>query len=303
MTRAVNLLFVAAVTLLLVVLFHWLGNTSDIHLAGTSVLMWMVTRWQDVGGQYSHSALIPLVTLWLLWRRRGALSAAPRTVDNRGLWIVVGSLLLHLLGARLEQPRLSLLALAGLLWGIPMYLAGPAVARLLLFPCAYLLFCIPMTFLDALSVPLRLLGSLMATAFLNGIGIATLRSGTAILSARPGGFRLEVADPCSGLGYLLALLALAALYAHLTQPTLRRQWILFAMAVPIAVIANIVRIIVIALFSAWGGAGFASVLYHYGSGYLVFLTALLLLFGTGRLLAVNYRDRWEQWKREHKPHA
>lgn len=303
MTRLVNILFTIVLCTLFVVLFHWLGNTSDTHIFGTSVITWMVRRWDDVGGRFSYAAFIPFVFLWLMWKRRDLLTGAPRTVDRRGVYLVIACLLLHLLGTRLEQPRLSLLALAGLIWGIPFYLWGPAIARLMLFPCAYLLFCIPMTFLDVLSFPLRMFASWSATGLLNGIGIAAIRTGTAIASPRPDGFRLEVADPCSGLGYLLALLALSALFANLTQPTPVRQWTLFILAMPIAVIANIVRIFVIALSFAWIGHGAGTALYHYGSGYMVFLTAILLLFASGRFMAFDFRTWWRQWKSLHRNHV
>ncbi|OGV59916.1 MAG: hypothetical protein A2498_03520 [Lentisphaerae bacterium RIFOXYC12_FULL_60_16] len=293
--------WMVAIAALLAALFHWNGNTSDIPLFGHSVFRWMVIRWGDLGQQFSYAWLVPPVSAWLVWRQRQALLDAPVRIDWRGLCGVVAFLVLHLLGARLQQPRLSLVAFAGLLWTMPWYRFGPAVARRLAFPCAYLLFCVPLTFLDTWSFPLRLFAASASALLLNGMGIATLQVGTALVSARPDGFRLEVADPCSGLGYLLSLLALGALMAAITQPTRWRQWILFAASIPVAVMANMVRILVIALCAHMLNPALAAGLYHYASGYVVYITAVLLLLAAGRILETPWHTRWNQWKSAHKP--
>ena len=169
------------------------------------------------------------------------------------------------------------------------------MAKLTLFPCAYLFFCIPLTFLDSFTFPLRLIAARSATGILNGLGIGTVRMGTAILSTDQSGFNLDVADPCSGLRYFLVLTALAALYAHLTQKTLAKKWLLFLLSPFIAVAANIVRIVVIAIAAKVVSQEVAVGIYHDASGYIVFITAVLLLISVGAILNINYKSKWNQW--------
>lgn len=278
------------------VLFHLQGNTTDIRMFGRSVILWMVERWQDGSGDFSHGWLIPFVSAWAVWHRREKLAAAPRQVSGAGLAVVVGSLLLHWVGAKAQQVRLSLFALIGLLWGVPFYLFGWQVAKHLLFPAGFLIFCIPLNFLDSFTFPLRQLVTIVSTHLLNGLGLAVRRSGSAILSETEGGFQLDVADPCSGLRSILALTSLTAVYAYLTQPGLTRKWILFTASIPLAVIGNIARVTTVAMMAQAFGQEVAVGLYHDYSGFIFFPVSLGLMVVLGNLLNSHPREVWSRWK-------
>jgi exosortase len=244
--------------------------------------MWRLPVFE--GADYSHGPFLPLVSAYALWRGRHALLAAPRRRCGWGLALVAVMLAIHWVGARGEFHRLSLVSLIGLLWGGALYLYGPAVARLLAFPIGFLLFCVPLNILDAVSFRLRLIAAALSTETLNGLGIAALRSGSAIYSAAGGRFAFDVADPCSGIRSLLALTALAAAYAHFTQDRVWKFWTLLALSVPIAVLANVARVVTLALVAQAWGVDAAMKLYHDYSGYLVFVVATLLLTSAGGLL-------------------
>ena len=282
------------------VLFHIQGNTSDIRLFGRSAILWMVNRWMDAasfgGEDYSHGFLIPFVSIGIIWWKRKEIAAAPRHVSRIGLAIVVLGLLIHWLGAKSQQPRASLFGCLVLLWGIPFYFYGWQVAKWLIFPCSYLILCIPLNFLDSLTFPLRIFSTIVSTALLNGLGIAAERSGSAIYSTAAGGFNFDVADPCSGIRSLLAMTALTAVYAYVTQKTLLKKWILFLGSIPLAIIGNIARITTIALVAEAFGQKVATGLYHDYSGYIFFPVAIALMVGLGALLNVDYRKAWHQWK-------
>ena len=274
------------IVLLLAVLFHWLGNTFQ-NVPTRSVFVWMAVRWQDrasFGADYSHGWLIPFVSLGALWFRRNELLAAPKSTARRAWLFVAAALLLHWVGARIQQPRVSLFSLILLLWSIPLYLYGWPFARQLIFPCSYLIFCIPLNFMSAFAFPLRMFAAKTATAFLNGVGIAAARSGSAIYSAAGGGFSFDIADACSGLRSLLAMMALGAAYAVFTQPTALKKWALFLLSIPIAVLSNVVRIVTIGIVAQIFGQQRALTVYHDYSGYLLFSAATLMVIGAGRLL-------------------
>ncbi len=301
--QVVRLALVAVMVGLGYVLFHLQGNTMDIKAYGRSAVLWMLARWQDpaaFGGiDYSHGFLIPLVSIGVIWWKRRALAEAPKRVNGWGLAVVVLALLLHWVAAKSQQPRLSLFCIILLFWGVPLYFYGWPVAKILVFPCAYLIFCIPLNFLDSLTFPLRLFSTVIATSALNGLGIAAERSGSAIYSAAAGGFSFDVADPCSGIRSLIAMTALTAAYAYITQKTLLKKWLLFLASVPLAIIGNIARVVSIALIAEAFGEDAAMTLYHDYSGYVVFTVAIGLMVGFGRLLNINYRQAWEEWKQVH----
>jgi exosortase len=271
------------------VMFHFWGNTYaglDAKQATSSLFVWLTERWSDsalsFGGNDSHGWLVPLVTGWLVWRRRRELLAADKSRSGAGLAVIVMALVLHWMGARGELPQLSVMALIGLLWGVPFYLLGPAPARLLFFPCAYLLFAVPMGFLDSLTFPLRMMATIVAEGLLNGLGIPVVRVGTALHSALGQGFSLDVADPCSGIRSLAAMMAVAAAYAYVTQPTSVRKWVLFLSAIPLAVVGNIGRILAIGVIALLFGMPAAMGVYHDYSGYVFYA------FAIGSLLVVDW---------------
>lgn len=288
----VHAAFMSVIALLLLLLFHWLGNTVE-SVGSRSVFRWMVARWSDTvsfGADYSVGWFVPPISLFVVWRRRRDLARVAQRVNVWGLPLIVLALVLHWLGARIQQPRLSLVGLVLLLWGLPLFIFGWGLARQIIFPCAYLLFCIPWNFLNGLTFPLRLFSSAVAAWLLNGLGIAVMRSGTVIRALYEQGIDFNVADPCSGLNSILAMMALTALYANFTQKSLVRQWALFACAVPLAMAGNIFRICTVAVFGRLVGREFALTLYHDYSGLLVFPVAILLMVALGGLIRSAGRE-------------
>ncbi len=295
----------SVIVVFLFVLFHFLGNTVE-DVNSRSAFYWTVARWSDKvsfgGADYSHGWLIPIVSLIVVWHRRKEILAAPRAVCSAGLAVIIVALMMHWLGAKMQQTRLSLLALILLLWGFLLYFFGWQVARQLIFPAAYLVFAIPLNFLDIVSFRLRYLSSALAADLLNGLGVAVRRDGVRLFAAS--GFKFEIADPCSGLRSLLAMTALTAVYAYFTQRTLWRKWALFMCSIPLAVAGNIARIVTVGLVAEAFGERVATGLYHDWSGYIVFTVAILLMVGVGSLLNLDYPSLWRRWKAQWMtPHA
>jgi len=288
--------FVSVLVGFLFVLFHLFGNTIE-NVSSRSAFTWMFARWgdkQSFGADYSHGYLIPFVSLAVIWHRRSDFFAAPKQVCQLGLFVIIAALTMHWLGAKMQQTRISLMSLIFLIWGIPLYFFGWKVAKLLIFPCAYLIFCVPLNFLDGLSGPLQHIATSMSHSMLNGMGIECERVGTQLLSPY---FQLNVEAPCSGLRSLLAMTALTAVYAYSTQATFTKKWLLFLSSIPIAVAGNIGRIISIALVSITAGQQLGAGLHHDWSGYVLFTVAISLMVGLGRVLSINKRKLFTSWKK------
>lgn len=283
---------------LMYLLFQFFGNVvADVR--SPSAFRWMISRWQDeisFGADYSHGYLIPFVSLGVIWMKRKEFLGVEKSVSRPGLFVVIGALLIHWMGVRMAQTRLSLGSFILLLWGIPFYFYGWKMAKLLMFPCSYLLFCVPLNFLDGLGLRLRLVSTNVATVFMNAVGIAADQQGSYITLMS--GFKFNVDDPCSGLRSLLAMTALTAVYAYMTQPKLWQKWLLFILSMPLAVAGNMARIITIALVAQAHGREFAMSIYHDYSGYIAFIAAVFLMVLTGKLVKLPYKAIFVLWRRK-----
>ena len=248
------------------------------------VFWWMAFVFREPREDMGHGWIVPLFSLGLVWQRRRELAASVGTPSWRGVACVVLGLILFWIGERGDQVRISQIGLFWTLWSLSYALCGVAFARLMLFPVAFLLFTVPLSFLDIFTVKLRFLTSSLAAGLLNGIGIPVVRSGTGLHCLAGEGFNLDVADPCSGLRSIFALSALTAAYAYVTQKTLLKKWILFLCAVPVAVFGNLVRIFSIAVVAKFCGQEVATGFYHDYSGYIVFLVGILAVMQLGSWL-------------------
>ena len=256
-----------------------------------SVFHWVFRQWTGDRVSFSDLWIMPLVCLAAAWMSRRRLAEAEVRPSAWGVLLVAACLFVHAVGYRSQFPRISLVSSVGVFWGLVLAVWGPGAARALGFPALYLLLCFGCSTLVYFTMPLRLAASEIACALLQGVGIDAVRRGTVVHSAAGGGFSFNVADPCSGLRSLVTMTALALPYAYFTLKSNAKRFVLFALSVPLAMIANALRIFTIGLVAEWIGMQLAMQLYHDLSGYIVFILSILLLVAAGSLVG---RD-WRAW--------
>jgi len=252
--------------------FHYRGMfSSTVHLFSNPL--------EDM----SHGWVVPLVSVYVLWRQRNALRESAGAPSWAGAAWVAAFLTIAWFGGCGGQSRVEQVSFIGLVWALPFAFWGRGVERLMRFPAAYLLFTVPVSsFIDFFTIHLRMASVSMATGILNGLGMAVERSGTALFSHVPGGtFNVDVADPCSGIRSLFAMMALTAAYAYFTQKEFLKKWGLFFFSLPIAVIGNMVRIMSICMVASWCGQDVAMGYYHDYSGFVIFVVGVCLMFSVG----------------------
>lgn len=233
----------------------------------------------------SYGWYIPLFSLYVLWRERQAIRQSVGAPSWLGFLVVVPFAFLGFLGVRGTQVRLEIVGFVGVLIGLVWAFFGQRTMRQTLFPALFLLFCLPLhTYLDLVTIHLRMFAVSLAYGVLQGCGADVVREGT-MLASSTGSFAIDIAEPCSGIRSLFALMALAAGYGYFTQPTWLWRGLLFALSIPIAIIGNACRILSIAAVATTCSPGFATGFYHDYSGYVVFLVSLLLMVAAGGLLA------------------
>lgn len=269
-------------------LFHLHGCDQDkFH----SLFYWLWDRWD---GDYAYCRFLPFASLAALWIKRREIAAAPRAVSWWGVLPVVLGLFLHWLGVLVQHPRISTVGFIVLLWGIPFLLHGRRTAALTLFPAAYLLLCVPLNFIDSMTSPLRIFAARASAIVLNGFGLHVVQDGAGLHSATDNAFSFNVAPECSGLHSLLAMTALMAFYAWLTQKTLFKKWLLFLCCIPVAIVANVFRIILVVVVAAIWDQDTAMGLWHDYSGYPVFLVGILLMLALDRLFNADWHALWKK---------
>jgi len=241
----------------------------------------VVQWWQDP--DYGHGFLVPLFAGYVLWRERDRWQKVPLQPSNWGLLGMAGAiglLVVGTLGAELFVSRFSLLALLG---SMILYLAGWRMLRAVAFPLGCLLLMIPLPTLiyNQVTFPLQLLASRFAATCLEVVRVPVLREGNLLFLPN---YTLEVVEACSGIRSLMSFVALAVVYGYWVES---RRWlrvVLVLLVLPIAVISNGLRVVGTGLLTYSFGPEAAEGFFHLFSGWLIFLTALVMMFGTYGLL-------------------
>jgi len=166
---------------------------------------------------------------------------------------------------------------------VVLFFGWPAL-RAVFFPWAFLLLMIPIPaiLLNQVTFPLQLLASKVAAIVLPLFGVPILREGNVINLPS---MALEVAEACSGIRSLMSLITLAIIYGYLMEKRLWARILIALASVPIAVIANSVRIIGTGLLVQYWDPEMAEGYFHASWGWLIFVISLILLYALHFLIA------------------
>lgn len=244
------------------------------------------SRWEDI--DYTHAYFILPLSLFLIWRDRQRLVAAPRSFtrmsDATASLAVMLSLVIFIFGWKLDYVFLSTAALIPLAFGLAALLYGTTVTRLCAFPILYLAFLIPppLGLIDELTLPLRYGVSMMTEQILQWIHYPVTRTG---LLLTVGGEDVYLGEACSGFRSIVTLGSLGAAYIYLSQAPARHKALLAASIIPIAVVGNLTRVVSVCIVTYHLGQTEGQKFYHDFSGFVAFAIMLIGLFALEKLLA------------------
>ena len=259
----------AAIAVLLAVIYH-------------KVLFKLVYDWYTIP-DYSHGFLVPFFALFLLWDKRKKLRQIPIRQTWQGIPLVVVAiaiLVLGVYGVDLFTARISFVFLmAGLIWT----LFGWEMLRELRFPLLVLVLAIPFPTIlfNKITFPLQLFASRIASSILPLLGVPVLLEGNVIQLPV---MKLEVAEACSGIRSLMSLFTLAVFYGYFLERTTRRRVLLAIASIPIAVAANVLRIVGTGLCVQYWDPAKALGFFHEFSGWVMFVISLVCLYLVHRLM-------------------
>ena len=247
---------------------------------------WASEAWNSENNQ-EHSWFILPITIWLLWHHRGDLQRARKEPSNAGLAWVAAGVLTFILAVRTLQPRIAIFALPLLLYGGVRYLWGRETGRVFIFPCLFLLFMVPVGGFVQGTVSLQLFVSSSVKALSTLIGVRIEAVGTT-LRALDGSFNFDIAEGCSGIRSLMAMITLSALYVHFTQRETWKQWVIFGGSIVFALIGNIGRVFSVVVVARFISERIAGGLYHDYSGFVFFPIAVGAMAGFAKLLNLDW---------------
>lgn len=258
----------------------WL-RTHVIMVVGVLALcvptLFSLGRWSWSTETGAHGPIVFATGLWLVWRDLGTVRAEAKSqpLFPDSLWLIV-LLPLYAVGRIINVLALESLAL----WGIIVVLAhmsyGPALRRLW-FPIVYFLFLItpPENVLFVATRPIKDFLSVAVVNVLSALGYMVASTGVMI---QIDSYQLLVATACSGINSLIGICAVSLLYVHLRRGSeLRYALLLTTLLIPIAVLANFVRIVLLVLMTHYFGESVAQGVFHELTGLGIFILSLLLL--------------------------
>lgn len=265
-----------------------------VALAGWVALFWptlrgLVEYWGE-DPDFSHGYLVPIISGLILWSNRARFAAAaarPSWLGGLALLLSVGVYFMGALSFTNLLQRVgawaSILSAVWLVLGIPALRAAP-------FPFFFLLLAIPPPYfvLAPFRLGLKGVATRLSAEVLSSMGFEAFPEGSLLVV---GTQQLEVADACSGIRSLMAIATTAILFAYLFRAGLVKGALLLLAAVPVALLVNVLRILIVAIALSKYDIDWTHGTSHEVVGYLVFGASLVLLYLTWRLL--EWFVRWK----------
>ncbi len=240
----------------------------------------------------AYGPIVIATGAWLLWRQIPQFLRLAAPGSALLTWALMAlSAALYIFGRAYDFLTLETAGLYGV--GIAMLNAkvGPRLMLVAWFPLLYLAFAIPPpnSFLSDVTAPLKEFVSWAATGTLQHLGVPVARQGVTIFVDQ---YQLLVEDACSGMNSIVGLIAVSLLYIYLMRGS---SWlyslVLVCLVIPIAIVANIIRIMILILLTYFFGDAVAQSFLHFAAGMVLFSTALALVFGLDTLIHKAFARR------------
>jgi exosortase len=241
---------------------------------------------------YSHGYLVPAFAVFLLWHRREMLPAnglEPRWWGTLLLAVGIGG---HLFGAYFYMDWISAASILPTLAGLCVCVGGSGLLRWSWPAIAFLAFMLPLPYQveTSLAYPLQRLATLASTYTLQTLGFAAVAEGNIIIMENS---RIGVIEACNGLGMMVTFFALAAAVAILMRGRPLDKLIIILSAVPIALLANTIRITVTGMLAETIGGEIVDAFLHGAAGWFMTPVALALLYAETLVLGKLFVDASE----------
>ena len=226
-----------------------------------------------------HGPLVLATGIWLIFRRGAEIRAAARPGNFAlALAAMTVAVVAYAFGRAFDFISIEVAAMLLAFGSVAYSFVGGAALRMMWFPIVYLAFMIPIpgSLLDQATQPLKAIVSQAVTEALGAFGYPVARVGVTIYVAQ---YQLLVEDACAGLNSLISLTAIGLFYVYVMRNSnWRYSVLLLTLVVPIAILANCVRVAALVLLTYYFGDAVAQGFLHKFAGMVTFTSALLLIF-------------------------
>jgi exosortase D (VPLPA-CTERM-specific) len=242
--------------------------------------------------EFSHGPVIPLLSFYMFLREMKAVPPPAGPVADRwpGVGVILLALALAALGNLVRIDHLVFYALIVWVAGLVLVCFGLRRGRVFWPSVLHLVFMLPLPqFLYwKVNTTLQLVSSVIGVKLVALAGVPVYLEGNVI---DLGVTMLQVAEACSGLRYLFPIMSFTYVFAVLYRGPLWQKLVLLALAVPVAVAMNAVRIGIIGILVDRFGVAQAEGFLHVFEGWVVFLSCLAILFLLAKAMQRLVGDR------------
>ncbi len=224
----------------------------------------------------SHGLLVPLISIYFIWQQREKLNSIQISSSQIGMVILVISMLFYLISYAGGIAFVSRAMIVFSIIGIVLFTLGWKLFKIVAFPLLFLLFMVPVptSVIGLVAFPLQLFATNIAAFIIKIVSIPVYQEGNMLYFAQT---QLEVAEACSGIRSIMALMMLSVIFVYLTGKGLWRKIIILASAIPIALLANIIRVSGTGILAHFYGDKVARGFLHEFSGMVVFAFGFIIL--------------------------
>lgn len=233
---------------------------------------------------YSGGALVPLIALYIVWARRRSLAHTPIRTCWWGLGLLVFSQLMRHTAVLLSYGSIEQYSLVLAIAGTVLLVFGWPMTRRLMWVLVFLLLLVPFPRrVHALvSLPLQSFATTSAVFCLETLGYLVVRQGNVLVLGE--NVALFVAEACSGLRMLTAFIIVGVTIAFLVRRPLWQKAVLVLATIPVAVLANTLRVTGLSLVAKRFGTEVSDKFFHDYAGMMMMPFAIVVLLGMLRLL-------------------
>jgi exosortase len=233
--------------------------------------------WSKENG--AQGPIILATGIWLMWRIMPKM-LADESPGNPAITFPTAllSLVIYVFGRAYDFISLEALGVYGFGCALLYSRIGLKAMMRNWFPIFYLALLLPAPgwLIDQVTAPLKLLVSTLATAVVEPFGIPIFREG---VTMTVGPYQLLVEDACSGMNSLIGLIAITLFYIYLLRNAgWRYALFLVCLVIPVAIIANVIRIVILILLTYFFGDAVGQGFLHVTAGLFLFALSLLLMF-------------------------
>jgi exosortase len=239
---------------------------------------------------FLHLVIFSAAVFYVAWRihyaDEAAIAASARRSNQAyGVVLLVLFLLFHIAAVRGDMPRLSVVSFLGCLVALVWFFYGWRVARIFIFPLAFMIFTLPMEWIeDKFGLRAQMLATKSSVAIMQFVGLKVNMIGRTSFEILQGTTSIDfsVSAPCSGLKSLVALTAISATYGYLTQKTTAKMVIIMVCGPFLAILTNIIRLVAVGVTAQIGGQKPAMLVHDHALP--IYILGILLLMGIDKLI-------------------